>query len=140
MSSGASLQGKIWIDTSTVHPDTTATCASRLAEVGSAFVASPVFGASPVAAAGKLIFAMAGPREAVETLRPFIADVMAKSIMYLGEDVRKGSLLKITGYVFACYPCPYHRQPGNNRSWTNIYTHVGWFLTVISSSLDSKNS
>lgn len=97
LASGVSLEGKIWIDTSTVHPDTSAGCSARLAEAGASFVASPVFGASPVAAAGKLIFAMGGPHKAVDTLRPYIIDVMAKKIMYLGEDVRKGSLLKITG-------------------------------------------
>ncbi|KAH6685985.1 6-phosphogluconate dehydrogenase family protein [Plectosphaerella plurivora] len=100
LASGLLLQGKIWIDTSTVHPDTTALCSARLSEVGAAFIASPVFGASPVAAEGKLIFAMAGPQEAVDTVRPLIDGVMAKSILYLGEDVRKGSLLKITGNIF----------------------------------------
>lgn len=71
---------------------------SRLAEKGGTFIASPVFGASPVAAAGKLIFAMAGPAKIVERLRPFILDVMGRRIIYMGEEVHKSSLLKISGY------------------------------------------
>lgn len=97
--SEALLEGKIWVDTSTVHPDTAKRCSERLAQVGAIFVSSPVFGASPMAAAGKLIFAMAGPAAAVEKLRPYIIDVMGKSIIDMGEDVRKSSLLKISGSV-----------------------------------------
>lgn len=50
-----------------------------------------------MAAAGHLIFAMAGPSTATEKLRPFVVDVMGKSIIDMGEDVRKSSLLKISG-------------------------------------------
>ncbi|KAK0378158.1 zinc finger protein ADR1 [Colletotrichum limetticola] len=98
--SSAILEGKIWVDTSTVHPDTAARCSERLAKVGATFVASPVFGASPMAAAGQLIFAMAGPPTAIEKLRPFVVNVMGKSIIDMGEDVRKSSLLKISGNIF----------------------------------------
>ncbi|UQC78396.1 uncharacterized protein CLUP02_03873 [Colletotrichum lupini] len=98
--SSAILEGKIWVDTSTVHPDTAARCSERLAKVGATFVASPVFGASPMAAAGQLIFAMAGPPTAIEKLRPFVVDVIGRSIIDMGEDVRKSSLLKISGNIF----------------------------------------
>ncbi|KAF6833536.1 6-phosphogluconate dehydrogenase family protein [Colletotrichum musicola] len=94
------LEGKIWVDTSTVHPNTAKRCSERLAQVGAIFVSSPVFGASPMAAAGKLIFAMAGPTATVEKLRPYIIDVMGKTIIDMGEDVRKSSLLKISGNIF----------------------------------------
>jgi 3-hydroxyisobutyrate dehydrogenase-like beta-hydroxyacid dehydrogenase len=97
LGSSISLSGKIFIDTSTIHPDTSASAAEHLAEKGATFIASPVFGASPVAAAGKLIFAMAGPAPALETVRPFILNVMGRSIINMGEDVRKSSLLKICG-------------------------------------------
>nr|XP_036584650.1 6-phosphogluconate dehydrogenase family protein [Colletotrichum truncatum]KAF6794300.1 6-phosphogluconate dehydrogenase family protein [Colletotrichum truncatum] len=98
--SGALLEGKIWVDTSTVHPDTSEKCSERLAKAGAMFISSPVFGASPMAAAGKLIFAMAGPIAAVSRIRPYIIDVMGKSIIDMGEDVRKSSLLKISGNIF----------------------------------------
>jgi 3-hydroxyisobutyrate dehydrogenase-like beta-hydroxyacid dehydrogenase len=94
---GNSLNGKIFVDTSTIHPDTSEWAAKLLKEHGATFIAAPVFGASPVAAAGKLIFAVAGPVTAVETIRPLIMNVMGRSIIEMGEDVRKSSLLKISG-------------------------------------------
>ncbi|CAI6089455.1 unnamed protein product [Clonostachys chloroleuca] len=94
------LQGKIWIDTSTVHPETCHRCFTKLTERGATFVASPVFGASPVAAEGKLIFAIAGTASAIDRLRPFIIDVMGRKMIEMGEDVRKSSLLKISGNIF----------------------------------------
>ncbi|KAL4752275.1 hypothetical protein BDW72DRAFT_192221 [Aspergillus terricola var. indicus] len=97
--SNCPLDGKVFIDTSTIHPDTAGAAAQRLAEKGAIFVSSPVFGASPVAAAGKLIFAMAGPASALETVKPLILDVMGRGIIDMGEDVRKSSLLKICGYL-----------------------------------------
>ncbi|PYI31330.1 putative 3-hydroxyisobutyrate dehydrogenase [Aspergillus indologenus CBS 114.80] len=94
-----SLEGKIFVDTSTIHPDTSEWAAKHLQDHGATFIAAPVFGASPVAAAGKLIFAVAGPAAAVERVRPLIMDVMGRSIIDMGEDVRKSSLLKISGNI-----------------------------------------
>ncbi|KAJ5175683.1 Dehydrogenase multihelical [Penicillium canariense] len=99
LATGDSLKGKIFVDTSTIHPDTSEWAAQRLSKFGSTFVAAPVFGASPVAATGKLIFAMAGPAKATETVRPLIMNIMGRSIIDMGEDVRKSSLLKISGNV-----------------------------------------
>ena len=53
-----------------------------------------------MAAAGKLIFSMAGPAATIDRVGPFILAAMGKSIINMGEDVRKASLLKISGYVF----------------------------------------
>ncbi|RAH43160.1 NAD(P)-dependent oxidoreductase [Aspergillus brunneoviolaceus CBS 621.78] len=94
-----SLEGKIFVDTSTIHPDTCEWAARNLEGHGATFIAAPVFGASPVAAAGNLIFAVAGPTGAVERVRPLIMDVMGRSIIDMGEDVRKSSLLKISGNI-----------------------------------------
>ncbi|KAJ5507677.1 hypothetical protein N7527_009820 [Penicillium freii] len=95
---GDSLKGKTFVDTSTIHPDTSKWATSRLGEYGAAFIDAPVFGASSVAAAGKLIFAVAGPVGAVETIKPLIM-AMGRSIIDMGEDVQKSSLLKISGNV-----------------------------------------
>jgi 3-hydroxyisobutyrate dehydrogenase-like beta-hydroxyacid dehydrogenase len=91
------LRGKIWVDTSTVHPGTCAKAAEKLAEKGATFVASPVFGTSLVAAAGGLIFSMGGPTDALDRLRPYIVDVMGRRIINMGDDVRTASMLKIAG-------------------------------------------
>ncbi|KAM5372498.1 hypothetical protein ACJZ2D_007536 [Fusarium nematophilum] len=100
LEAGISLENKVWVDTSTVHPDTCEKSSSLLRGKGATFVASPVFGASPVAAAGKLIFSMAGPSTAIDRVRPYVLDVMGRNIINMGEDVRKSSLLKIAGNIF----------------------------------------
>ncbi|KAJ5094865.1 3-hydroxyisobutyrate dehydrogenase [Penicillium angulare] len=93
------LKNKIFVDTSTLHPDTCEEASKCLGEHDAVFVAAPVFGASAVAAAGELIFAIAGPGQALDVVRPLIINVMGRSILEMGDDVRKSSLLKITGNV-----------------------------------------
>jgi 3-hydroxyisobutyrate dehydrogenase-like beta-hydroxyacid dehydrogenase len=93
------LSGKIIVDTSTVHPDTTVQAQKQLADKGAQFVASPVFGASPVAAQGKLLWILAGPQDAVEAIIPYIVAVMGRGFIRLGEDVRQSSLLKTAGWA-----------------------------------------
>lgn len=95
--SGGQLSGKIIVDTSTVHPSTSGNAEARLAQQGAKFVAAPVFGASPVAAQGKLLFVLAGPDEAVERISPYLVNVMGRGVIRLGEDVRQSSMLKTAG-------------------------------------------
>lgn len=96
-SGGDGLTGKIIVDTSTVHPSSSAKAEARLREMGAKFLAAPVFGASPVAAQGKLLFILAGPEEAVQTISPYLVGVMGRGVIRLGEDVRQASLLKTAG-------------------------------------------
>lgn len=91
------LSGKVIVDTSTVLPDSSAKAQTLLAEKGAQFVASPVFGASPVAAKGQLLWIVAGPDDAVEAISPFIVGVMGRGVIRLGEDVRQSSMLKTAG-------------------------------------------
>lgn len=93
----SSITGKVIVDTSTVHPSSSDKARSRLAERGAAFVAAPVFGASPVAREGKLLFVLAGPDKAVRTIEPFLVGVMGRGVIRLGEDVTKASMLKTAG-------------------------------------------
>lgn len=120
VSADCSLKGKKFVDTSTVHPETCASAAERLREEGAIFVASPVFGDRNVAAAGKLIFSMAGPAATIETLRPFVVDVMGRSVINMGEDVRKSSLLKISGYAIHI---SHEKMVRNNTSFLGIYSY-----------------
>ncbi|KAL6357114.1 hypothetical protein LRP88_10732 [Fusarium phalaenopsidis] len=83
------LAGKVIADTSTVHPDSSAKAQARLAEKGAKFIASPVFGASPVAAQGKLLWIVAGPDDAVQTISPYLEGVMGRGVIRVGEDVRQ---------------------------------------------------
>lgn len=90
------LQGKIIADSSTVHPDSSAKAQSRLAQKGARFIASPVFGASPVAAQGKVLWVVAGQSEAVDAIVPYLG-AMGRDYIRLGEDVRQSGLMKTTG-------------------------------------------
>ncbi|KAI5460377.1 NAD binding domain of 6-phosphogluconate dehydrogenase-domain-containing protein [Mariannaea sp. PMI_226] len=94
---GDSLSGKLVVDTSTVHPDSSASAQTRLAEKGCQFIASPVFGASPVAAQGQLLWIVAGPDDAVELISPFLVGVMGRGVIRVGQDVRQSSMMKTTG-------------------------------------------
>ena len=110
-----SLADKIVVDTSTVHPDTSVRASKILTEAGATFAAgrcihvsrrhgwlteiAPVFGASPVAEAGQLLFVVAGPSAATEAIAPYLKGVMGREVINLGEDVSKASLMKTSGYV-----------------------------------------
>lgn len=82
-----------------MHPDTIGAAAAKLKEKNAAFVCAPVFGGAPVAAAGKLVFAIGGPQGARESIKPLIQDVMGRKVIDCGDDPKKSSLLKIAGYV-----------------------------------------
>lgn len=79
--------GKVVVDTSTVHPSSTAQAQARLAAGG----------ASPVAAQGQLLFVVAGPEAAVRAVSPFLVGVMGRAVIRLGEDFRQSSMLKTAG-------------------------------------------
>lgn len=94
---GDVLVGKIIVDTSTVHPSSSTKADARLKEKGAKFIAAPVFGASPVAAEGQLLFILAGPDEAISAISPYLVGVMGRGVIRLGEDVKQSSMLKTAG-------------------------------------------
>lgn len=93
----ADLSGKVVIDTSTVHPRSSEEAQTRLRARGAEFVAAPVFGASPVAAEGRLLFVLAGQEDAVRVVSPFLVGVMGRAVIRLGDEVKEASLLKTSG-------------------------------------------
>lgn len=95
--STGNIRGKTFVDTSTVHPNTAVQSSEKLTNAGASFIASPVFGANAMAASGKLIFALAGPKAVTDLVKPLVLNVMGRSIIELGEDVSKSSMLKIAG-------------------------------------------
>lgn len=100
ISSGESLREKIFIDCSTVHPDTVASAAAKLQAHEAAFLAAPVFGGNPIATAGKLVFALGGGSQAVrDAVKPLIQDVMGRKVIDCGGDATKSSMLKIAGNI-----------------------------------------
>jgi len=96
-----SVKGKIFVDCSTVHPDTTNMLAKAIEAQGAQFVACPVFGAPPMADAGQLVCVLAGPKEAVEQVRPYCKGVMARAeIDYSGQPQGTATHLKIVGNCY----------------------------------------
>ncbi|KAI1357496.1 6-phosphogluconate dehydrogenase [Xylaria arbuscula] len=93
------IKGKVYVDCSTVHPDTSLAVSKKIADAGAEFVAAPVFGAAAMAAAGKLIFVTAGPPTATARIAPYLTEVMGRSVIDMGTDVSRSSLLKIAGNV-----------------------------------------
>ncbi|KAJ5382468.1 Dehydrogenase multihelical [Penicillium concentricum] len=99
MGSSQSLKDKIFVDCSTVHPDTVRSAISQLKSKDASYVAAPVFGGNPIAVDGKLVFAIGGPKSATEAVKPLIQDVMGRRVIDCGEDATKSSLLKIAGNI-----------------------------------------
>ena len=95
------IKGKLIVDCSTIHPDTTMQEAEEIEAKGGIFVACPVFGAAAMADAGQLICVLAGKHEAVSRVKPFCKGVIGKEIIDLsGEEPGKATLMKIIGNTF----------------------------------------
>ncbi|BCR86460.1 NAD(P)-dependent oxidoreductase [Aspergillus chevalieri] len=99
INSGQSLRDKIFVDCSTVHPQTVGLTVSKLKEKQASFLSAPVFGGNPIAVDGKLVFAIGGPNDAVRVVKPLIQDVMGRRVIECGEDATKAALLKIAGNI-----------------------------------------
>ena len=95
------VKGKILVDCSTIHPDTTKMEAKAIEAQGAQFVACPVFGAPGMADAGQLVCVLAGPKDAVEKVKPYCKGVMGReNIDYAGQDPSQATLLKVVGNTF----------------------------------------
>lgn len=95
------VTGKVLVDCSTVHPETTTKESELIEAKGGSFVACPVFGAPAMADAGQLICVLAGKPEAVDKVRPYCQGVMGRAnVDYSGEAPGKATLLKIIGNTF----------------------------------------
>ncbi|KAL2823084.1 NAD binding domain of 6-phosphogluconate dehydrogenase-domain-containing protein [Aspergillus granulosus] len=97
--SNQSLKDKIFVDCSTVHPETVGRIVRELKRKEADFLAAPVFGGNPIAVDGKLVFAIAGPKRASDAVKPLIQDVMGRKVIDCGEDAQKSALLKIAGNI-----------------------------------------
>jgi 3-hydroxyisobutyrate dehydrogenase-like beta-hydroxyacid dehydrogenase len=95
------VRGKLFVDCSTVHPDTTSAVASMVEDRGAYFVACPVFGAPPMADAGQLVCVLAGAAEQVQKVRPYCQGVMGRAVIdFSGSAPSKATLLKVIGNTF----------------------------------------
>ncbi|PMD47440.1 hypothetical protein L207DRAFT_506449 [Hyaloscypha variabilis F] len=96
-----STKGKLFVDCSTVHPDTTEELAKKITGAGAEFVACPVFGAPAMADNGQLVYVLAGPKESVEKVKPYTKGVIGRAIVdFSGQPAGKATLLKVIGNTF----------------------------------------
>ncbi|KAJ5052007.1 uncharacterized protein L3040_001767 [Drepanopeziza brunnea f. sp. 'multigermtubi'] len=94
-------KGKLFVDCSTVHPDTTEGLAKKITAAGASFVACPVFGAPAMAESGQLVCVLAGPKESVEKVKPYCKGVMGRAnVDFSDQPVGKATLLKVIGNTF----------------------------------------
>ncbi|CAG8958809.1 hypothetical protein HYFRA_00011760 [Hymenoscyphus fraxineus] len=94
-------KGKLFVDCSTIHPNTSTELSKKITEAGASFVACPVFGAPAAADAGQLICVLAGPKESVLKVKPYTKGVMGRAdIDFIDEPVEKALQLKIVGNTF----------------------------------------
>lgn len=97
----SSAKGKLIVDCSTIHPDTTNRVQQTVEKAGAHFVACPVFGAPPMAESGSLITVLAGPKDQVDRVRPFCKDVMARAeVNFSDQPAGAATRLKIVGNTF----------------------------------------
>ena len=97
----ADIKGKLLVDCSTVHPDTTKHISEAIEGQGGSFVACPVFGAPAMAEAGQLVCVLAGKKEEVEKVKPYCKGVMGRAnIDFAGQEPNKATLLKVIGNTF----------------------------------------
>lgn len=95
------VKGKLVVDASTVHPDTTNALEKRITEAGAEFVGMPVFGAPAMADSGSLICVLAGPASSVEKVKPFTKGVIGRAdIDYSNQPAGNATLMKIIGNTF----------------------------------------
>ncbi|KAB8201391.1 hypothetical protein BDV34DRAFT_202877 [Aspergillus parasiticus] len=96
---GSELSNKIFVDCSTVHPDTIKKLSSDLAKHEAVLLSAPVFGGPSVAVTRGLVFAISGPESACRTVEKYITNAMGRKLINCGENASNASLLKIGGNI-----------------------------------------
>ncbi|KAK6432236.1 hypothetical protein LTR95_011595 [Oleoguttula sp. CCFEE 5521] len=95
------VKGKLFVDCSTVHPDTTDKLGADIEAAGAYFVACPVFGAPTMADNGQLVCVLAGPSAQVNRVKPFCKGVMGRAeIDFSDQPYGTATRLKIIGNTF----------------------------------------
>lgn len=95
------VTGKLIVDCSTIHPDTTSRLAKAVTDRGAEFLAAPVFGAPAMADAGQLVAVLAGPKASVERARPYFKGVTSRSEIDMSDEAYGKALqLKLIGNTF----------------------------------------
>jgi 3-hydroxyisobutyrate dehydrogenase-like beta-hydroxyacid dehydrogenase len=92
----SAIRDKIFVDTTTVHPNTTSMISAQFEHALASYISAPVFGSTPVAQAGQLLMAVAGPTFAIDTVSPFLEGVIARKVIRMHNKPSNAVLLKAT--------------------------------------------
>ena len=94
----ADVKGKLIVDTTTIHPDTSSQLNKAITAQGAHFVACPVFGAPAMANSGNLVCVIAGLKSDIAKVLPYTKGVIAReNILFEDQDPAKALTLKIIG-------------------------------------------
>lgn len=93
-----SIQGKIFIDMSTISQQLSESIAEKVKEKGGSFLDAPVAGSTQPAINGALIIMVGGEAAALETARPYL-EKLGKLIKHLGAN-GKGIAAKLSVNYF----------------------------------------
>jgi 3-hydroxyisobutyrate dehydrogenase len=86
-------QGAVWVQASTVGPQSAHALADLAHEYGVAYLDAPVSGSTAPARLGKLVWLVAGDEDALDRARPVLDD-LGSSVLHVGTGV-EGSSLKL---------------------------------------------
>ncbi|ERS95952.1 hypothetical protein HMPREF1624_07487 [Sporothrix schenckii ATCC 58251] len=101
LSSDANIEGKLFIQSATIHPDTTERLAAKVEKRGALFLAAPVFGAPAMAEAGALVGVLSGAAAAVDRAQFLFKGVTSRQDILLKDaPVSHAALLKVIGNTF----------------------------------------
>ncbi|KXH33254.1 hypothetical protein CSIM01_03168 [Colletotrichum simmondsii] len=91
------LEGKVFVECSTIAPGASEAAAKAVLDKGAEFICAPVFGAPAMVAAGNATLVLAGPKASIEKIRPYIDAMAAREINMADEPYHKASTLKVLG-------------------------------------------
>src|SRR3954466_3161174 len=96
-------QGTLFIDMSTIAPDTARALDARLREAGHGFVDAPVTGSSPKAKTGTLTIMCGGAEADIARARPLF-EIMGEKIVVCGE-AGQGQAVKVISQAITAVNC-----------------------------------
>ena len=76
---------KVIVDCSSISVEESAACRSKLAAIGTDFLAAPVSGNGKVVKAGKLSAVASGPKSAFDLAKPYMLSFAPRGVSYVGE-------------------------------------------------------
>lgn len=89
------VNGQVWIDCSTVSPETSTKVAELAEEKGADFLDAPVSGGVGGATNGTLTFMVGGKASVLEKAKKDVFDHMGANILHCGDKVGSGEVAKL---------------------------------------------